>query len=65
MRWLLLAAAIAGCAPVKPWERGLLAHRCMRPDAQPNETQARLHILWAREGSQGAAGQAGSGCGCR
>ena len=62
---LLVAAAwLGGCAPVRPWQRGTLAHRCMQPDARPQETRARNHMLGARESAQGAAGEAGGGCGC-
>ena len=58
-------AGAAGCAPVRPWERVLLAHRCMRPDARPEEARARLHMLDARETSRGGAGETGGGCGCK
>ena len=50
---LLVAAAwLGGCAPVRPWQRGTLAHRCMQPDARPQETRARNHMLGARESAQ-------------
>jgi hypothetical protein len=64
---LLCTAALFGaaCAPVRPWERGALAHRSMQPDARPEESRARTHMLNAREGSQGAEGEAGGGCGCK
>lgn len=54
-----------GCAPVRPWERGTLAHRCMTPDSRPEEARARQHMLGARESSRGASGESGGGCGCR
>lgn len=57
--------AIAGCAPAPAWQRGLLAHECMRPGARPEEQQARAHMLGARESSIGATGARGGGCGCR
>jgi hypothetical protein len=60
-----LGAAGVGCAPVRPWERSLLAHRCMTPDSRPEETKARLHMLGARESARGAAGETGGGCGCK
>ncbi|MCC6558274.1 MAG: DUF4266 domain-containing protein [Polyangiaceae bacterium] len=59
------AAACAGCGPVPAWNRATLAHRCMRPDARPEEARARAHLLVAREASQGATGERGGGCGCR
>ncbi len=65
MRLLLLLALLLGaCAPVRSWQRGTLAHRCMRPDARPEETRARNHMLGARESAQGASGESGGGCGC-
>ena len=67
---LLLAAVLAGsmalgCASVRPWERRLLAHRCLDPEARPEELRAELHMLGAREASRGAAGDTGGGCGCK
>lgn len=59
----LLAAS--SCAPVRPWERSVLASEAMRPDARPEESRARGHMLGARETSQGATGERGGGCGCR
>lgn len=63
---LLIAPLVAGaCAPVRPWERGTLAHPCMRADARPEESRAKNHMLGAREASQGASGERGGGCGCK
>ena len=62
---LLAVGCMAACAPVRPWERGRLAHRCMRPDARPEEKRAEQHMLTAREASRGATGETGGGCGCR
>ncbi|HEV8324175.1 MAG TPA: DUF4266 domain-containing protein [Myxococcota bacterium] len=59
------AAAGVGCAPLRPWERGLLAHRCMDPRARPEARRARLHLLTAREASRGGEGESGGGCGCQ
>ncbi|MEK6606467.1 MAG: DUF4266 domain-containing protein [Myxococcota bacterium] len=63
---LVIALGALGCAPVRPWERGTLAHRCMRADDAPRVDARKweLHVLWAREASVGAAGEAGGGCGC-
>lgn len=60
--FVLLAAA--ACAPVPVTARGTLARECMRSDARPEEQRARAHMLGAREGSQGATGDRGGGCGC-
>ncbi|MBK7584948.1 MAG: DUF4266 domain-containing protein [Myxococcales bacterium] len=61
----LFAALGAGCSPVHAWQRGTLAHRCMAPDSRPEEAKARTHMLGAREGSSGASGEVGGGCGCK
>ena len=61
--WLLLT--LSACAPVRPWQRGRLAHPCMRADARPEEDAARAHLLGARESTQGASGDRGGGCGCK
>lgn len=55
---------LSACAPIKPWERGVLAHRCMKPDVRAEEQRARQHFFGARESSQGASGEVGGGCGC-
>lgn len=60
-----LAVVTPGCAPVRPWERSVLACEPMRPEARPEESRARGHMLGARESSQGATGERGGGCGCR
>lgn len=62
---LLLAALAASCVPVPAWQRGLLAHRCMDPEARLEEARAEQHLLGARETTRGAAGEVGGGCGCR
>jgi len=67
MKKLLLLATLvlAGCAAtVKPWQREKLSHPAMTPDARVEEGRATLHMIGAREGSTGAAGETGGGCGC-
>jgi hypothetical protein len=61
---LVVLLVVGGCAPVKPWQRGRLAHRCMQTDRRAEQNRARQHMLGARESSQGATGEAGGGCGC-
>lgn len=65
------ALALAGCASLgpptlgaQPWERGLLAQRCMRLDGYPLETALADHTYFSKEASSGGAGFAGGGCGC-
>lgn len=68
--WLLLpfafaaASALSGCAPVKPYERELLAKPIMTFQPDPYEDVLDLHMLEAREGAVGGYGSAGGGCGC-
>ncbi len=63
---LLLAAGLAatGCVTVRPEEREFLADPSMtfggEGDAQAHEE----HVLSNREGSFGAGGVTGGGCGC-
>jgi uncharacterized protein DUF4266 len=66
---LVALASLLSCAPLaplRPWQRGELAHRLMRADdpARIEARKAELHALWAREASVGAAGESGGGCGC-
>ena len=61
---LALAATVSGCATVKPWERETLAKRVMQLDPDPTEVRLRESVLSYREGSTGALGAKGGGCGC-
>ncbi len=62
---LIFLISLSACATtVKAYEREKLAHRGMRPEMRPEETRAMLHMMGAREGAVGAAGEAGGGCGC-
>jgi hypothetical protein len=60
---LLLLVSLAGCATVAPWERERLALPGMRFDTDV-ESAADQHLLESREGSSGAYGSVGGGCGC-
>ena len=55
---------LAACAPVQPWERGILAKREMQwqPDAMEISLQAQINA--SKEASSGGMGAAGGGCGC-
>jgi hypothetical protein len=63
-RALLLAALVfgSGCAEVKPYERGRLAHPTMllRDMARVGEA----HVYSIREGAVGGGSGAQGGCGC-
>ncbi|GGX89128.1 DUF4266 domain-containing protein [Massilia dura] len=62
--WLALAALLAGCAGVQPWEKGKLARPEMTFGADTLETRFAEHIYTSREGAAGGAGVGGGGCGC-
>ena len=65
---LLAAMTLAGCGNIEPWvkpyERQALADPIMAFDANPVSTAYMDHVFEAREGSRGALGSAGGGCGC-
>jgi hypothetical protein len=61
---LFIAFVASGCAPVKPYERELLAKPIMLMGPDPDEDELDLHMLEAREGATGGYGSAGGGCGC-
>ena len=46
---LAVLAMGAGCANVKPWERGTLADYTMRPDRDPLTQATREHAWFSRE----------------
>ncbi|MGE0323789.1 MAG: DUF4266 domain-containing protein [Polyangiaceae bacterium] len=65
--WLLLAliavtTAVAGCAPVAPYQRGRLADPSMAPGFA--ESAANDHVQAVQEGAVGGKVGVGSGCGC-
>jgi hypothetical protein len=49
---------------VRPWERGRLAERTMRLDADPLDLQFDDHIYFSKEASSGGRSFGGGGCGC-
>ncbi len=60
----LTVLAAAGCATVAPYERERLAKRDMQLDRNPDATAGEQHAAAYREGSTGAMGSSGGGCGC-
>ena len=72
IRMMLVATVLAGslsaCAPIQPWvkpyEREHLADPIMALDRNPVSSQYLDHVFEAREGSRGATGGVGGGCGC-
>ncbi|HLJ38101.1 MAG TPA: DUF4266 domain-containing protein [Steroidobacteraceae bacterium] len=65
---LLLAAALAGCSSLEPWvkpyEREHLADPIMSLSRNSIAATYRDHVFETREGSHGATGAVGGGCGC-
>jgi hypothetical protein len=65
---LALAAALAGCTSVEPWvkpyEREHLADPIMALSRNGIAATYRDHMFETREGSHGATGAVGGGCGC-
>jgi type IV pilus biogenesis protein CpaD/CtpE len=67
---LLLAAALllGGCASLEPWvkpyEREHLADPIMALSPNPVSATYLDHVFESREGSKGATGAVGGGCGC-
>ncbi len=67
MRALLAAGllcALVGCAPVKPWEREVLARPDMAWDPDPLEAAHSNHVFWSKEAALPGGGTGGGGCGC-
>jgi len=70
LRLVLIGAAVAlgGCSAIQPWvkpyERDHLADPIMSWDRDAISAEYLNHIYDSREGSRGATGAAGGGCGC-
>jgi hypothetical protein len=62
---LLLSSACSNIQPwVKPYERDRLADPIMAWNRDAISSAYLDHVREAREGSRGATGSAGGGCGC-
>jgi len=65
---VLIVSALSGCGGLEPWvkpyERDHLADPIMSFDRDPVSSAYLHHVYEAREGSRGATGSAGGGCGC-
>jgi hypothetical protein len=73
LRLVLVSAAsavslLAGCANIEPWvkpyERERLADPIMKFSRDSLADKHREHVRDVREGSRGATGVQGGGCGC-
>jgi hypothetical protein len=58
------AMALIGCATVPPYERETLARRDMQFEQSSDTSAGASHATAYREGSSGAEGSSGGGCGC-
>jgi hypothetical protein len=61
---LALLLAPAACAPVRPWEREILARPEMAFDPDPLESKRSQHVYFSKEASLPGGGAGGGGCGC-
>ena len=64
---LATAMLLGGCQVqpwVKPYEREHLADPIMSFDRDPISSSYLEHVFEVREGSHGASGSVGGGCGC-
>jgi hypothetical protein len=65
---LLGVGALSGCGQFQPWvkpyEREHLADPIMSFDRNPIASGYLDHVFESREGSRGATGSVGGGCGC-
>jgi Domain of unknown function (DUF4266) len=65
---LALGAGLAGCTSIEPWvkpyEREHLADPIMALSRNSIAATYRDHMFETREGSHGATGAVGGGCGC-
>ncbi|NJD05444.1 MAG: DUF4266 domain-containing protein [Methylococcaceae bacterium] len=64
LTWTAVALALAGCAGVEPWQRGVLAKPQMALDPAPLQSQLREHNYNSREAAKGGLAGGGGGCGC-
>lgn len=61
---VLLAAQLAACASVKPYEREHLARPCMALEREPFAARYREKVLESRAAGGLPTNAPGGGCGC-
>jgi hypothetical protein len=65
---LVVLGTLAGCSPIQPWvkpyEREHFADPIMSFNRDPVSGTYIDHVYESREGSRGATGGVGGGCGC-
>lgn len=60
----LCLGLLAGCADVRPWERGVLAKPHMAMKQEPLPSLMREHNYSSREAGSSTSIGGGGGCGC-
>lgn len=60
----LVVLSLAGCAPLRPWERGLLVSEAMKDPGDSAGDAFDTHYRTIRETAAGAGGTGGVSCGC-
>lgn len=60
----IVAALLASCVEVAPYQRGYLARPDMALDASPGTAKALEKTYSAKEAASGGASVGGGGCGC-
>lgn len=61
---VLVVVVAAGCVRVRPYQRETLTHPALAQPASPVQHAAHQHVFQIREGTAGAVGAGGGGCGC-
>lgn len=61
---VVASSCLAACAPVAPYQRGVLARADMAFDVSPGPTRALEKTFGAKEAVSGGASVGGGGCGC-
>ena len=61
---LLILMLSAGCAEVKPWQRGVVSKPEMGFGDKPLQRQLKEHVYFSKEAAHGDIGIGAGGCGC-
>lgn len=61
---LVVVGLASACAPLQPWERGLLVSQAMKDPADPGADSFDTHVATIHERAAGAGGTGGVSCGC-
>ena len=62
---LLFLFLLAGCTPVKSWQKGTLTKPAMSFEPDPLRSRFMQHTYESKEAASGGYGIAGAGCGCK